>query len=76
MRIFYRCGKLFVPLWVPNPLIKSKRIQKAIHIEKYSEFIEVALLECKKYTKKNGRFTIIDVKTEDEGKAIFIKIMI
>jgi hypothetical protein len=76
MRIYYRYGRLVLPLWIPNSLVKSKRIQKAIHIEKYNEFIEVALIECKKYVKKCGHFTFINVETEDEGKEILIKIML
>jgi hypothetical protein len=74
MRILYKYGRLVLPLWIPNSLVKSKRIQKAIHIDKYNEFINVALIECKNYVRKCGHFTIIDLKTQDEDKDILIKI--
>ena len=76
MRINCKCGKLRLVLWVPNSLVKSKRVQKALHINKYSEFINTALVECKRYIKSHGHFTFLEVNTIDEGKDIIIKIKV
>ena len=72
MKIYYKYGRVIIPLWIPNSLAKSKRIQKAIHLEQYSDFITTTLIECKKYVKKYGHFTFVEVTTQDEGKEIEI----
>lgn len=76
MKINYKYGKLKLTIWIPTSLVKNKKIQKLLHIEEYNEFINVALIECRKYVKKNGHFTLIDLNTIDEGKKINIKIKI
>ena len=76
MKINCKYGKLKLILWIPNSLIKIKKIQKSLRLEEYNEFINVALIECRKYVKKNGHFTLIDLNTIDEGKIINIKIKV
>ena len=76
MKIYYRYGKLFIPLLIPNSIIKSKKIQKKLKIDKYQDFIGIAIKECKKYVKKYGHFIVINITTIDDGNKINIKIKI
>lgn len=76
MRIFYRYGKLSIPLWLPNSIIKLKKIQKKLKIEEYKDLIEITLKECKKYVRKYGHFTIVNITTADDENKIVIKIKI
>ena len=65
-----------IKLWLPTSLMKSKFILKnikkygGIDIEPLMNLLPKIYKTLKKYTKKHGHFTLVDVRSSDGDKVI------
>lgn len=80
MKIYVRTADLKRPLrlWLPTSLMKSKLVHhhlglKDEHSQVSNLFGRDAYRVLRKYIKKNGHFTLVDVVTK-EGDKIVIKV--